>query len=144
MVRRCGMAKGVSAGENKVSLWARAGVNMLKKLVYEMPETGEKFVERRASDRDQVVGDAAVTQLDATGKAGPETRAFVRDASENGCGLWSRVAIPVGATVMVAVTTPGQPTRQRVGRVRHCRGQEGTGFAVGVEFNAKVKGAKAG
>ena len=114
---------------------AKAGVNLLKKLVYDNYEA--PATERRAIDRDEAVGEVLVKIVAGSGQPEVEFRAFVRDTSRGGCGLWCRQAIPIGATVMVsgaAGKTKDMP--QRIARVRPCRGASATGFAVGVQFNA--------
>jgi hypothetical protein len=116
------------------SSFANAGVRFLKKLVLENYE--DQAQDRRAAERHRVVGEAHVSVTGPKGQALGETRVFIRDSSGTGCGLWSRVEMPVGSVVMV--TTAGADGRagvQRLGRVRHCRGALGSGFAVGVQFD---------
>jgi hypothetical protein len=114
---------------------AKAGVNLLKKIVLENYQESER--ELRASGRQSVVGEVKVTILDASGQPMGETLAFVRNTSRTGCGLWSRVAIPTGRTVMIeGQSRTGKGTAQRMASVRHCRGAAGTGFAIGVRFAA--------
>ena len=82
-----------------------------------------------------VVGEVNVTMLDETGQPTGATRAFVRNLSKTGCGLWSRVAIPVGGTIMIeGQSSSGKGSAHRMASVCHCRGAEGTGFAIGVRF----------
>lgn len=110
--------------------FASAGKRFLKKLVY---ENYEETQERRRSERQSVVGEAAVTITGPGGEALGDTKVFIRDSSSNGCGLWSRVPMPVGGTVMITVSGGAQ----RLGRVRHCRGSTGSGFVVGVQFDSE-------
>lgn len=112
---------------------AKAGVNLLKKLVLENYDEPPR--ERREQERQSVVGEVGVTLLDASGQPETQTRAFVRDSSRAGCSLWSRFAMPVGRTVMIqGEALGGEGKVQRMATVRHCRGAGGTGFAVGVKF----------
>jgi len=124
------------AKKNLAPSVAKAGMNLLKKFVYENYEapTGDK----RDTDRQQVVGEVNVTLLDASGQPAEQCKAFVRDTSRAGCGLWSRVALPVGQSVMVSGAGGAtQGMVQRMGKIRHCRGATGTGFAVGVLFDSE-------
>ncbi|MFN7022477.1 MAG: PilZ domain-containing protein [Phycisphaerales bacterium] len=115
--------------------FASAGKRFLKKLVY---ENYEEIQERRRSERQSVVGEAAVTITGPGGEALGETKVFIRDSSGAGCGLWSRVPMPVGSTVMITVSAgEGREGAQRLGRVRHCRGSSGSGFVVGVQFDSE-------
>lgn len=117
---------------------AKAGVNLFKKFVYDNYQT--EPTEKRQSEREKSVGEVSVRVLDGAAEAGLEFRAFVRDTSRGGCGLWSRQSLPVGTMVMISGAA-GQ-TRdlpQRVAKVRHCRGTAGTGFAIGVQYNSEVK-----
>lgn len=117
---------------------ARAGVNLLKRFVYDNYQ--DQPPEQRRTEREKAVGEVNIRVLDGAAQAGLEFRAFVRDASRAGCGLWCRQPLPVGTMIMVSGAA-GQ-TRdlpQRVARVRHCRGTAGTGFAIGVQFNSEVK-----
>lgn len=117
---------------------AKAGVNLFKKFVYDNYQDAPS--EKRQVDRDKAVGEVNIRVLDGAAQAGLEFRAFVRDASRAGCGLWSRQPLAIGTMIMVsgaAGQTKDLP--QRVARVRHCRGTAGTGFAIGVQFNSEVK-----
>ncbi len=112
---------------------AKAGVNFLKKLVLENYD--EPMSNRREQERQSVVGEVEFTLLDASGQPEATGRAFVRNTSRMGCGLWSRVAMPIGTTVMVRGEGVGAEGKiQRLATVCHCRGASGTGFAIGVRF----------
>lgn len=116
---------------------AQAGVRLLKKLVYENYEEGG--VDRRQHQRTDVIGDVTISVTDPAGKPLGETRGFVRDSSRGGCAIWTRLNMPVGSTVLVTGTVgEGRQKVQRLGRVKHCRGSEGTGFAIGVQFDAEA------
>ncbi len=118
---------------------AKAGVDLFKKLVYDNYESAPK--ERREDERDATMGEVLVKLVGAPGQPELELRAFVRDTSRAGCGLWCRQALPIGATVMLsglAGQTRDMP--QRIARVRHCRGAAGTGFAIGIQFNSERAG----
>jgi hypothetical protein len=117
---------------------AKAGVNLFKKFVYDNYQ--EEPREQRQVEREKAIGEVHIRVLDGAAQAGLELRAFVRDASRAGCGLWCRQPLPVGTMIMVsgaAGQTKDLP--QRVARVRHCRGTAGTGFAIGVQFNSEIK-----
>lgn len=119
---------------------AKAGLNLLKKLVYENYET--PMAEKRSAERQDVVGEVNITLLDASGSPAGVTRAFVRNSSRGGCGLWSRMPMPVGTTVMIAGAAAGDDgaSAQRMAKVRHCRGASSTGYAIGVKFEAEARG----
>jgi hypothetical protein len=127
---------------------AKAGMNLFKKLVYENYETPNG--DKRESERQQVVGEVSVTLLDQSGTPAATTRAFVRNTSKGGCGIWSRIAMPVGGTLMISgLGAPGEGAGasagqqvQRMAKVKHCRGAAGTGFAVGVKFEADEQAMK--
>lgn len=117
---------------------AKAGVNLLKKFVYDNYQAEPS--ERRAIEREKAVGEVNIRVLDGGSNAGLEMRAFVRDTSRAGCGLWCRQPLAIGTMIMVsgaAGQTKDLP--QRMAKVRHCRGTAGTGFAIGVQFNSEVK-----
>ncbi len=118
----------------------QASVNLLKKFVLENYQ--EPAREQRNADRQSVVGEVKVTLLDEAGQPMTETRAFVRNTSRSGCGLWSRISMPVGRTVMIeGQSGTGKGTAQRMASVCHCRGAAGTGFAIGVRFAADSEDA---
>lgn len=117
---------------------AKAGVSLLKKLVYENHQDEPR--ERRAAERDDTMGEVLVKVIESPSQPAMEMKSFVRNVSPTGCGLWARQAISVGATVMVSgLAGKTQSMPQRLGRVRHCRGSAGTGFAIGVQFNSESK-----
>jgi hypothetical protein len=117
---------------------AQAGARIFKKLVLENYE--DPGDERRGAERQQVIGEVTVSVTGQSGATLGDTQAFVRDSSRTGCGLWSRINMPAGSTVMITAMSPeGKPIAQRLGRVRHCRGAEGTGFAVGVMFDSEAQ-----
>lgn len=117
---------------------AQKGAKLLNAFLFE--QTGEPGNQRKDLPRDPVAGEVVVVQMHPKEGEPDRSRVFIRDISPGGCGLWSRVRIEPGSNVLVMFQGPdGQPT-QRTGRVRHCRGQEGTGFAVGVRFDREKKG----
>lgn len=121
---------------------AKAGVNLFKKLVYENHQT--PVDERRSSPRDEVIGEVTVTVLDEAGQEIGQTRAFVRDMSKGGCGIWSRIGLSPGASVMLTAPGPGgKDVVHRMGKVRHCRGSNGTGFAIGIRFDSQAESVAA-
>lgn len=118
------------------SSFAKTSAKLLRAVLYdEAPRPADK---RKDSDREQVAGEVVVTEMLPAGEQGGKHRVFIRDLSKGGCGLWSRSRIPPGASVLVAFVGGDGKATQRMGIVRHCRGQEGTGFAVGVQFDAKA------
>ena len=119
------------AGDKLKSSLLTSGAGFLKKLVYD--EVEDANIHRR-EPRQQVAGEVVIVELDEQGKRVGSHRVFIRDLSKSGCGLWSRVRLPSNATIAVLFQdASGQPV-QRMGTVCHCRGQENTGFAVGVRF----------
>ena len=121
---------------------ARKGMNLLKSLIFE----GEPAARNQRHDdpRQTVAGEVVIVEMAPGGEQSGKHRVFIRDLSKGGCGLWSRVRIEPGTSILVLFQGPdGQPV-QRVARVRHCRGQEGTGFAVGVQIARDSDGPKAG
>jgi hypothetical protein len=124
----------MSEQANKRSV-AQSGVSLLKKLVLDNYQ--EPARERRGNERQSVMGEVHVTVLDESGRPSTNTRAFVRNSTRRGCGLWARVAMPVGRTVMLqGLAAEGSGTVQRMATVCHCRGASGTGYAIGVRFAA--------
>jgi len=126
-----------SSGKPSASSFANAGVRLLKKLVYDNYEDSVK--DRRGFDRQNVVGEASVSVTSPQGENLGDVAVFIRDSSRTGCGLWSRLEMPIGSTVMIKAVGPdGKSAGQRLGRVRHCRGASGSGFAVGVQFDGEA------
>lgn len=112
---------------------ARAATRLLKRLV--MDGTDEGAENRRLEERISVAGEVTIVPADAGGADTPGTRVFVRDLSRGGCGLWSRVGFPQGARLVVRFPgVSGGPPVQRLVEVCHCRGAQGTGFAIGCRF----------
>lgn len=121
---------------------AKAGMNILKRLVFD--ESTLPPENRRTDEREQVAGEVEVIILDPTGETVGTTRVFIRDVSKGGCGLWSRVAMPPGCSVMIKFPPQGKnPPVQRFARVQHCRGQAGTGFAIGIRYTDTEQHSKA-
>ena len=79
---------------------AKAGVNLFKKLVYDNYD--EPTTDRRGAEREDSVGEVLVKVVANAGQPELETRAFVRNTSRSGCGLWCRQPIAVGATLMIS------------------------------------------
>lgn len=124
--------------KKQASSLANAGVRLIKKLVYENYQDPSE--DRRVAERQSVIGEAEVSITGPNGEALGDTRVFIRDSSRSGCGLWSRVEMPVGSTVMIHIaSSDGKQKMQCLGRVRHCRGAAATGFAVGVKFDSEVQ-----
>lgn len=120
----------------------KAGVSFLKRLVFE--EGSLEADNRRDEDRTPVVGEVTVVVLDVEGKPAGQTRVFVRDLSKNGCGLWSRCRFADGTRVVLHFPAcNGQPPLARAAIIRHCRGQDGAGFAIGCRFLADATTPKA-
>ena len=120
---------------------AKAGLNLLKRFVYDNYEAAPS--DKRDTERQAVVGEVTITLIGESGKPAEQTKAFVRDTSRNGCGIWSRVALPIGRMVMVSgAIGAGASSTERLGKICHCRGATGTGFAVGIRFNSN-EGRKA-
>lgn len=112
---------------------AKQGLNILKRLVFDEATLAPE--NRRAENRDQVAGEVEVMILDEAQNTVGTARVFIRDVSKGGCGLWSRVPVPSGCVVIVKFPAMnGQPPMGKMARVQHCRGQKGTGFAVGLRF----------
>ena len=115
----------------------RMGAKFLNALLYEQEAAP---ADKRATDpRSAVAGEVVLVKIQE-GK--PETekhRMFIRDLSKGGCGLWSRTRLEPGSSVLVYFQSPEGETVERTATIRHCRGQEGSGFAVGVEFTSAAK-----
>ncbi len=111
----------------------RAGLKLLKKLVFD--ESTLEPENRRRDERHAVVGEVVVVQLSKAGEPTGKTKVFIRDLSKSGCGLWSRTSFDPGSVVILQFgATPEQPPSNRKAIVAHCRGHEGSGFAVGCRF----------
>lgn len=117
----------------KAASLLNSGAGFLKKLVYdEVPDAAT----HRREPRQPVAGEVIIVHLDEKGQRVASHRVFIRDLSKSGCGLWSRVRLPSEAPVAILFQdAAGQPV-QRMGIVCHSRGQESTGFAVGVRFTS--------
>lgn len=112
---------------------AKTGLGLLRRLMFD--ESTIEPDNRRGEDRTPVAGEVVVTVLNPTGEAIGQTRVFIRDLSKSGCGLWSRTKLEPGVMVIVAFgACNGQPPMNRKAMVAHCRGQEGSGYAVGCRF----------
>jgi hypothetical protein len=112
---------------------AKAGLGLLKRLVYD--ESTLAPDERRQEERAPVAGEVDVRVIDDAGAELVRSRVFIRDLSKGGCGLWSRVAMPAGHRVVLTFpAAQGAAPMLKTGRIQHCRGQAGSGFAVGVRF----------
>jgi len=121
---------------------AKAGVDLLKRLVFEKPAAGavEAPSDRRDALRTPVIGEVDMVVLDPAGQPMGHTRVFIRDLSKSGCGLWSRARLAAGVQVIIHFpASNGEPPLARVGTVTHCRGQDGTGFAIGCRFDTQSK-----
>jgi hypothetical protein len=118
-------------GKAKSGSLLSSGKGLLKKLVYD--EVPDAQIHRR-EPRQPVAGEVIVVELDAQGKRVASHRVFIRDLSKSGCGLWSRARIAGDTTIAVLFQDAAGQAVQRIGTVCHCRGQENTGFAVGVRF----------
>jgi len=116
---------------------ARFGVKLLNALLYEQePVPADK---RKEDPRNPVAGEVVVVKL-VDGKPDAEKhRMFIRDLSTGGCGLWSRTRIEPGTSVLVHFQGPDNENVERMATIRHCRGQEGSGFAIGVQFSVEAK-----
>lgn len=120
-------------GDKPANQFTRAGMGILKRLVFDGATIEPD--ERRHQDREPVAGEVDVRVIDEAGREVGRTRVFIRDLSKGGCGLWSRVAIPAGYRVVVSFPPVGSGVPVvKSGQVCHCRGQAGSGFAVGVRF----------
>ena len=116
---------------------AKAG-RFLQRLVYD----GDVSIEdnRTTDERDTVAGEVMVIEYDPMGDVRAKHRVFIRDLSKQGCGLWGRSKIDIGASIAVVFqgeSTPGSGIShmQRPAVVCRCHGQDGTGFAIGVKFS---------
>ncbi|MBY0313104.1 MAG: PilZ domain-containing protein [Phycisphaerales bacterium] len=118
---------------------ARSGLNLLKRLVFE--ESSLEPDNRRGEERQPVVGEVVVVVLSKTGEPLGKTKVFVRDLSKSGCGLWSRTRFDEGAIVVLQfAATAEKPPSNRKAIIAHCRGHEGSGFAVGCRFISEGTG----
>jgi hypothetical protein len=118
--------------------FAKAGISILKRLVFDESTLAPE--NRRGEPRDQVAGEVEVLVLNEQGETVGQSRVFIRDMSKGGCGLWARTAIPAGCSVIVKFPgTNGNPPVGKMARVQHCRGQAGTGFAIGIRFTESSK-----
>lgn len=121
-------------GKNKGPSFISAGKGFLKKLVYD--DVPEAKVSRREA-RQPVAGEVVIYELDEKGKRKGSHRVFIRDLSKSGCGLWCRTRVEAGTRIAVIFEDKhGQPV-QRMADICHCRGQEHTGFALGVRFTSE-------
>lgn len=115
---------------------AKTGVSFLRKIIYDDDGVSDK---RRDIPRETVAGEVVIYEMPDK-KAAPSTppvkhRVFIRDLSKGGCGLWSRVRFAQGTTIgIILMDTNLDQTVLRRGRVCHCQGQEGTGYALGIRF----------
>lgn len=116
-----------------------SGAGFLKNLVYEDAPTPR---DHRRENRQPVAGEVIVIEVDGEGKRSDSHRVFIRDLSIGGCGLWSRVRLEAGATVMVVFQGPDGQAVHRMSTVQHCRGHDRTGFAVGIRFIAEGNAKK--
>lgn len=120
----------MSSGRDKLK---RSGLNLLKRLVFE--ESSLEPDNRRGDERHPVVGEVVIVVLSKTGEPVGKTKVFVRDLSKSGCGLWSRTRFDAGAIVVLQfAATPDKPPSNRKAIIAHCRGHEGSGFAIGCRF----------
>jgi hypothetical protein len=134
---------------------AKAGMKLLKRLVFDQTGAGagglggaeagpETPKERRDALRTPVVGEVDVVALDPAGQPVGHTKVFIRDLSPTGCGLWSRARLSPGVGIIIHFPAcNGQPPLARFAVVSHCRGQDGSGFAVGCRFDAESKNGAA-
>ena len=112
---------------------ARTGLGFLKRLVFD--ESTLAPDERRIEDRAPVAGEVDVRVFNEAGEEQALVRVFIRDLSKGGCGLWSRAPIPANHRVLIAFpAVGGAAPMSKLGLVCHCRGQAGSGFAIGVRF----------
>lgn len=108
-----------------------SGTSILKKLVFdEIPENQE----HRREERQPVAGEVIVVELGENDERTASHRVFIRDLSKSGCGLWCRAKLNQGAKIAVVFQDAEGVPVQRIATVCHCRGQQSTGFAVGVRF----------
>jgi PilZ domain len=120
---------------------AGAGTRLLKKIVND----GKPSDHRRDTPRQQVAGEVVLIVMAEGGEHKQSHRVFIRDLSRGGCGLWSRVAVPGGTPVVVVFNGPDGKPVHKLSRICHCRGQERTGFALGIRFDREQgENAKAG
>ena len=93
---------------------------------------------RRNNDRVETQAEITLVELGEHGGRGRQVRVFLRDVSRGGCGVWSRERLTPGSMVMVVFPSKTDPSgTHRMARVRHCRGADGTGFAVGMSFESR-------
>lgn len=121
------------AADKPANQLAKTGLGILKRLVFD--ESTLAPDERRNEERAPVAGEVEVRVFDEANAELARVRVFIRDLSKGGCGLWSRSPIPAKHRVVIAFPSVagGVPTA-KLGMVCHCRGQAGTGFAIGVRF----------
>lgn len=118
------------SGTSKI---AKSGLGLLRRLVFD--ETTLAPDNRRGDERTPVAGEVTVVVLGPTGETIGQTRVFIRDISKSGCGLWSRARLESGVFIVIQFPAIGaQPPMNRKAIVAHCRGQNGSGFAVGCRF----------
>ena len=96
--------------------------------------------DRRRRDRKPVIGELTLIPIDPTGGSGGSTEVFIRNMSQTGCGIACRIGLKPGTAVMIiARNKHGIPGAERLGTVRHCRGNPGTGFILGIGFDKPAK-----
>ena len=108
-----------------------SGAGLLKKLVFdEVPDAKN----HRQEPRQPVAGEVILVELDDSNKRTRSHRVFIRDLSKSGCGLWCRARINAGSKIAVIFQNASGEPVQRLAEICHCRGQDSTGFALGVRF----------
>ncbi len=117
-----------------------SGAGFLKKLVFEDPAPAPG--EHRRELRQPVAGEVIVVELDADGTRRTSHRVFIRNLSRSGCGLWCRARLTSGSMIDIVFRGANDEPVTRRATVAHCRGQDHTGFAVGVRFAAEPGAAK--
>lgn len=118
---------------NTTGKLTRSGLGLLRRLVFD--ESTIEPDNRREEERTPVAGEVVVTVLNPAGESIGQTRVFIRDLSKSGCGLWARTRLEAGTIIIVNFpATNGQPPMNRKAMVAHCRGQAGSGYAVGCRF----------
>lgn len=110
-----------------------SGTDFLKKLVYdEIPENQD----HRRELRQPVAGEVVIVVLDEQNNRSASHRVFIRDLSRSGCGLWCRARLEAGTRIAVIFQDASGSPVQRLANICHCRGQDSTGFALGVRFTS--------
>lgn len=99
--------------------------------------------ERRRRERKRVKANITLTPVGEFGdRLGETLPAILWNLSAKGCGVRTRSRLSPGDYFMALFPKPGSPGLQILARVRHCRGNEQSGFVVGMSFELGERPAR--